>query len=111
MPFSYVVHQKLGLVVSTGRGCLSWGEIRACQDQALADPDFSPRFNQIADLRAGNECQHDIRPDYATGASNGLQLPVEACFCGVQCARLRRGTNVGNNHRAFEQSVTNSGVL
>ena len=52
MPFSYVVHQKLGLVVSTGRGCLSWGEIRACQDQALADPDFSPRFNQIADLRA-----------------------------------------------------------
>src|SRR5215472_8572893 len=52
MPFSYIVHKELNLVVSTGRDRLSWNEISACQGQALTDPNFNPEFNQIADLRA-----------------------------------------------------------
>jgi len=52
MPFSYVVHKDLHLVVSTGRDCVSWGEIRACQDQTQIDPDFNAEFDQLVDLRS-----------------------------------------------------------
>jgi hypothetical protein len=51
MPFSYVVHKNLHLVISTGRDCVSWDEIRACQDQTHVDPDFDAEFDQIVDLR------------------------------------------------------------
>jgi hypothetical protein len=52
MPFSYVVYKDLYLVVSTGRDCVSWGEIRACQDQTHVDPDFNAEFDQIVDLHS-----------------------------------------------------------
>ena len=52
MPFSYIVHKDLHLVVSTGRECVSWGEIRACQDQTHVDPDFNAEFDQLVDLRS-----------------------------------------------------------
>lgn len=52
MPFAYIVHKDLRLVVSTGHDCVSWTEIRACQDQAKNDPNFNPEFDQIVDLRA-----------------------------------------------------------
>jgi len=52
MPFSYVVHKDLRLVVSTGSGCLSWSEIKRCQELAQSDEDFKPEFDQIVDLRS-----------------------------------------------------------
>lgn len=52
MSLSYVVYKDLGLVVSTGSDCLSWSEIKACQDLTKTDFDFNPEFNQIVDLRA-----------------------------------------------------------
>jgi len=52
MPFSYVVHKHLHLVVSTGGDCVSWNEIKACQDRTRTDPEFSPEFDQIVDLRS-----------------------------------------------------------
>ena len=52
MPFSYVVHKDLHLVVSTGYDCLSADEIKRCQDQTQGDPDFKPEFDQVVDLRA-----------------------------------------------------------
>jgi len=52
MPFSYEVHKDLRLVVSTGYDCLSWEEIKRCQDQTLSDSDFKPEFDQVVDLRA-----------------------------------------------------------
>ena len=52
MPFSYVVHKDLRLVVSNGYDCLSWDEIKRCQDQTQSDPDFKPEFDQIVDLRS-----------------------------------------------------------
>ena len=52
MPFSYVVHKDRRLVVSTGLDCLSWTEIKVCQDQTKTDPNFNPDFDQIVDLRS-----------------------------------------------------------
>src|SRR5215469_10439295 len=52
MPFSYIVRKDLRLVVSTGLDCVSWTEIKACQDQTKTDPNFNPEFDQIVDLRA-----------------------------------------------------------
>jgi len=52
MPFRYVVHKDLRLVVSTGLDRVSWNEIKACQDQTKTDPNFNPGFDQIVDLRA-----------------------------------------------------------
>jgi len=40
------------LVVSTGSDRVTFGEIRARQDQTKIDPDFNPEFNQLVDLRA-----------------------------------------------------------
>jgi hypothetical protein len=52
MPFSYVVHNDLRLVVSTGYKRLSWSEIKRCQDLTQSDPDFNAQFDQIVDLRS-----------------------------------------------------------
>ena len=52
MPFRYVVHKDRRLVVSTGLDCVSWNEIKACQDLTKTDPNFNPEFDQIVDLRA-----------------------------------------------------------
>lgn len=52
MPFDYVVHRDLRLVVSTGLDRVSWTEIKARQDQTKTDPNFNPQFDQIVDLRA-----------------------------------------------------------
>src|SRR5690349_21755735 len=51
MPFAYIVHKGLYVVVSTGLDRVSWTEIRACQDQTKTDPNFNPEFDQIVDLR------------------------------------------------------------
>jgi hypothetical protein len=52
MPFSYIIHKDLRLVVSTGYDCLSWEEIQRCQDQTRSDPDFKSEFDQVVDLRS-----------------------------------------------------------
>lgn len=52
MSFGYIVYKDLRLVVSTGLNCVSWTEIKACQDQTKTDPNFNPEFDQIVDLRA-----------------------------------------------------------
>lgn len=46
------VDRDLHLVVSSGHGSLSWREVKRCQDQTCADPDFSSEFNQLVDMRA-----------------------------------------------------------
>ena len=52
MPFNYVVHKELHLIVGTGRDRPSWSEIKRCQEQARTDPGFSPQFDLIVDMRA-----------------------------------------------------------
>jgi len=52
MSFSYVVCKKERLVISSGSGCVTWSEIKKRQDQAKADANFDPEFNQLVDLRA-----------------------------------------------------------
>src|SRR5260221_924899 len=52
MPFSYVVHKKRRLVISTGSGGVTRAEIKARQDQTANDQDFDPEFDQIVDLTA-----------------------------------------------------------
>lgn len=52
MPFSFVVHKDLRLVISSGYDCLSWSEIKDCQDLTRTDSNFNPVFNQIVDLRS-----------------------------------------------------------
>jgi hypothetical protein len=51
MPFGYVVHKDLRLVVSTGLDRVSWIEIKAAQDCAKIDPKFNSEFDQLVDLR------------------------------------------------------------
>ena len=51
MPFDYVVHKDLRLVVSTGLDRVSWIEIKASQDRTKTDPNFNSAFDQIVDLR------------------------------------------------------------
>ena len=52
MPFDYAVYKDLRLIVSTGKGLVTWQEIMARQDQTKTDPNFDPEFNQIVDLRS-----------------------------------------------------------
>jgi hypothetical protein len=53
MPYSYFVHNELRLVVSTASDCVSWSEIKACQDQTRTDPEF----DQIVDLRSATRVE------------------------------------------------------
>ena len=52
MPFDYAVYKELRLVISTGKGLVTWQEINARQDQIKTDPNFDPKFNQIVDFRS-----------------------------------------------------------
>jgi len=52
MPYIYAVYRENRLVISTGYDCLTWTEIKACQDQTKSDPAFDPEYDQLVDLRA-----------------------------------------------------------
>lgn len=52
MPCRYVIDKKRRLVISTGWDRLTFPEMRAHQDQLLADSDFDPEFNQLLDATA-----------------------------------------------------------
>lgn len=49
MPCRYVIDVRLGLVISTAWGRVTFAEMKAHQDQLLSDPDFDPTFNQLLD--------------------------------------------------------------
>ena len=49
MPCHYVIDKEQRLVISTGVGVVTFGEMKAHQDQLLRDPDFNPEFNQLID--------------------------------------------------------------
>lgn len=51
MPVHYVIHKDQRLVITTGEGRVTFGEVRAHQDRLLNDPDFNPEFNQLIDAR------------------------------------------------------------
>ena len=61
MPCRYVIDVRLGLVISTGWGRVTFEEMKAHQDQLLGDPAFDPRFNQFVDATAVTEV--DATPD------------------------------------------------
>ena len=52
MPFSYIIHEEQRLVLSIGRGRVTFDDIRAHRSQLLRDTGFSPTFNQLVDLTA-----------------------------------------------------------
>jgi hypothetical protein len=52
VPLIYTIHKERRLVLSRGWGLLTFDEAKAHRSQLLADPDFSPTFNQLADLTA-----------------------------------------------------------
>jgi hypothetical protein len=52
MPCRYVIHVQQRLVVSTGSERVTFEEMKAHQDQLIADPDFDPTFNQLLDATA-----------------------------------------------------------
>jgi hypothetical protein len=49
MPCRYVIDVRLGLVISTGWGRVTFEEMKAHQEQLLNDPAFDPTFNQLVD--------------------------------------------------------------
>jgi hypothetical protein len=57
MPCRYVIDARLGLVLSTGWGRVTFAEMKAHQDQLLSDPDFDPTFNQLVDGTAVTELE------------------------------------------------------
>jgi hypothetical protein len=52
MPCRYVIYRERHLVVSTGSERLTFAEVKAHQDQLIADPDLDPTFNQLLDATA-----------------------------------------------------------
>jgi hypothetical protein len=54
MPISYHIDRTRNLIYSTGAGWLSEEEILDLQQRAQRDPDFSPTFYQLHDLRAAS---------------------------------------------------------
>ena len=52
MPWRYVIDKKQSLVITTAWDCLTFPEAKAHQGQLLIDPDFSPEYSQLVDLRA-----------------------------------------------------------
>ena len=52
MAWRYVIDKKQSLVISTAWDRLTFPEAKAHQDQLLSDPDFSPEYSQLVDLRA-----------------------------------------------------------
>jgi hypothetical protein len=105
MPFAYIVHKGLYVVVSTGLDRVSWTEIRACQDQTKTDPNFNPEFDQIVDLRATTS--FDMTGEQATVLARRMifSFSSKRAFFGIQSRRLRNGANVGSIHRTLRQSV------
>ena len=105
MPFSYVVHKDLRLVVGTGYKRLSWSEIKLCQDLIQSDPDFNAQFDKIVDLRSvtgfaitteqgrwrGGESSHSLQ-------SVLLSLRIlpfsECCKCGKPSLNCRTITQI-----------------
>ena len=49
MPARYVILKEQRLVVSIGWGRLTFSDFASHQEQLLADPDFDPSFDQLAD--------------------------------------------------------------
>jgi hypothetical protein len=52
MPCHYVIYRERRLVVSIGSERVTFAEMKAHQDQLIADPDFDPTFNQLLDATA-----------------------------------------------------------
>ena len=55
MPISYRIVREARLVITTGRGILSFAEARDQQNAMQADPAFDPTFDQLLDLTGVTE--------------------------------------------------------
>jgi len=55
MPVHYNIHKEHRLVVTVGKGCVTFREIQDHQDQLLPDPAFDPSFNQLIDVTAATD--------------------------------------------------------
>lgn len=60
MPVRYSIHKKHRLIISVGEGYITVDEIKAHQDQLLADPDFDPTFNQLIDVSSTADVYLDV---------------------------------------------------
>ena len=52
MPVRYIIDKERRLVITTGEGRVTPGEITALRNQARGDPDFDREFNELVDFRA-----------------------------------------------------------
>lgn len=58
MPCDYSIDRERGIVLSRGWGALTDEDLIGHQSLLAEDPDFSPHFNQLYDLREiGNGCK------------------------------------------------------
>ena len=57
MPVRYVIDKERRLVITTGEGRVSIGEMKGHQNRLLGDPDFDPSFNQLNDFTTATDVQ------------------------------------------------------
>jgi hypothetical protein len=55
MPFRYIIHKEQRLVLSIGRGRVTFDEITEHRKRLLRDPGFNPIFNQLNDFTAATQ--------------------------------------------------------
>ena len=51
MPCRYVIDKERRVVLSTAWDLVTFAELKTHQNQLKNDPDFSPEFNQLLDMR------------------------------------------------------------
>jgi hypothetical protein len=52
LPCRYLIDKERRLGISTGWDRLTFADMKAQQDEVLANPDFDPAFNQLVDVTA-----------------------------------------------------------
>ena len=55
MPISYRILREKGLVLTTGEGVLTDGDIMSHKERLSADPDFDPAMDELTDVRSVRE--------------------------------------------------------
>lgn len=63
MSYTYLIHKQHRLVITVGKGDLTFPEVKECNDELQRDPDFDPHFNQLVDLT--NVTKFDVCGDEA----------------------------------------------
>ena len=82
MPFVYRIDPERRLVVSTGDGVVTTGELLEHETSLAADPAFDPGFDQLADFMNVTDISvsmDDVRPLAAAGPWSGTSRRA-GCF-------------------------------